>query len=304
MHRTEGGPAWDDVRLFLALYRARTVGEAGRVLGVDPSTVSRRLVALERNLSVTLFDRGREGVKPTEAAENLMPTAELVEHGVQQFAQAADGLEREVRGLVRLACPPDVAEVRLMPALQDLFREHPELTVELEPSESVRDLTRREADLAIRVVRPSRGDLVFKKVAAVRWGVALAPALADRLGVVDDWSTLPWLAFGERLEGTPAGRWRAARAGEAAPRLRTDSLYAQVHAAVAGLGATLLPEPTAAHYRLVPPRLTPDLEEDHASTPRADVFLVTHRALRAVPRVRVVWDRIEAVFAAHDPLSR
>ncbi|HYG68111.1 MAG TPA: LysR family transcriptional regulator, partial [Anaeromyxobacteraceae bacterium] len=70
---------WDDVRLFLALCRSRTLGGAARTLGVDASTVSRRLVALERALAATLFDRGRDGVAPTEAAERLLPAAEEIE---------------------------------------------------------------------------------------------------------------------------------------------------------------------------------------------------------------------------------
>ncbi len=297
MHRMAASLAWDDVRLFLALYRARTVGEAARALGVDPSTVSRRLVALERALGTTLFDRGRDGAKATEAAENLLPTAELVEHGVQQFAHAVDGLEREVRGLVRITCPPDVAEVFLMPVLQSLLHEHPDLQVEVEPSESVRALTRREADLAIRVVRPSRGDLVFKKVFAVKWVVAASPALVEALGRLEAWTEVPWIACGERFDQTPAARWRVARAGDTAPRLRSDSLATQLHAAAAGLGAGLFPAPTARHHGLVPPVVAPALAEDLESTPSQDVFLVTHRALRAVPRVRVVWDRIAADFA-------
>lgn len=297
MHRNEAPLAWDDVRLFLTLYRARTVGEAARVLGVDPSTVSRRLVGLERALATTLFERGRDGVKATEAAEDLLPTAELVEHGVQQFAHAADGLEREVAGLVRITCPPDVAEVFLMPVLQEMLRAHPELLVEIEPSESVRDLTRREADLAMRVVRPQRGDLVFKKVFEVQWVVAAAPSLVERLGQLQTWSEVPWVACGEQFDQIPAARWRAARAGDVPPRLRSDSLATQVHAAVAGLGVGLFPAPTARHHGLVPLNATPALAEELKTAPSQDLYLVTHRALRTVPRVRVVWDGLAAAFA-------
>ena len=100
---------WDDVRLFLALCRSRTVGGAAKSLGVDASTVSRRLAALEEKLAATLFDRGRDGTAPTKAAEDLMPVAEEIEQGVARFAGAAERLEREASGLVRITCPPDVA---------------------------------------------------------------------------------------------------------------------------------------------------------------------------------------------------
>src|SRR6185369_16099801 len=90
---------WDDVRLFLALCRAQTVSEAGRALGVDSSTVSRRLNTLEQVLSTSLFDRGHEGISATKAAEDLLPVTEEIESVMLRFASAADGLEREVAGL-------------------------------------------------------------------------------------------------------------------------------------------------------------------------------------------------------------
>src|SRR3954467_4975697 len=102
MQRTREALSWDDVRLFLALYRSRTVGVAAASLGVDSSTVSRRLVLLEEQPKTTLFDRGRAGVAPTKSAEDLVPVAEEIEAAIQRFATAAEGLEREVSGLVRI----------------------------------------------------------------------------------------------------------------------------------------------------------------------------------------------------------
>ena len=123
---------WNDVRLFLALFRSPTVGNAARSLRVDASTVSRRLALLERALSITLFDRGRDGITPTKAAEDLLPVAEEMEEVMARFENAAGGLEREVSGVVRMTCPPDVAEV-----VVDLLR-HPVRSlpsrVEIRPS--------------------------------------------------------------------------------------------------------------------------------------------------------------------------
>ncbi|HEU4533424.1 MAG TPA: LysR family transcriptional regulator, partial [Polyangiaceae bacterium] len=166
----QGSPAphdplpWDDVRLFLALCRSRTVGAAAGQLGVDASTVSRRLAALEQALAATLFDRGREGISPTKAAEDLLPVAEEIEAAMNRFASAAEGLEREVAGLVRVTCPPDVADMVVVPLLPELLGRHPALRVELIPGETVLDLTRREADVALRTVRPTRGDLVVTRL--------------------------------------------------------------------------------------------------------------------------------------------
>src|SRR5687768_13102834 len=89
---------WDDVRSFLALCRARTVGSAAATLRIDASTVSRRLAALEAAMDTALFDRGRDGIAPTKAAEDLLPVAEEIERAMHRFTNATEALEREVTG--------------------------------------------------------------------------------------------------------------------------------------------------------------------------------------------------------------
>lgn len=285
---------WDDVRLFLALCRARTAGGAAAALGVDASTVSRRLAALEESLSVALFDRGRDGITPTEAAEDLLPVAEEIEEAMARFASATEGLERAVSGLVRIACPPDVAEVIVAPLVPALRERHPGLRVEIDPGEVVRDLTRREADLALRTVRPTRGDLVVTRLATVRWVLAAAPELARSLGALRAWEDAPWVGWGERLSGVAPARWLAAHARGVDPVVRTDSLMLQLALVRRGAGVALVPEPSLSHYGLVPVKAGPALREAAGAWPTGELFLVTYRALRQVPRVRAVWDLLVA----------
>lgn len=281
---------WDDVRLFLALCRATTVGAAARQLQVDASTVSRRLVVLERTLNTKLFDRSRDGITQTKAAEDLTPVAEEMEEVMMRFERAADGLEREVVGSVRMTCPPDVAEVVVTPLLPELLARHPGLRIELHPGEALLDLTRREADLALRTVRPMRGDLLVARVTTARWVVVASPALAERLGTLRAWSDAPWISWTARLASVPPARWFAEHVRGVEPLLRSDSLRVQLAAAAGGLGVALIPEPSVAHFGLVPVKLTQKLRKDTASWPADELFLVTHRALRDVPRVRVVWE--------------
>jgi DNA-binding transcriptional LysR family regulator len=287
---------WDDVRLFLALCRSSTVGAAAKALGVDASTVSRRLVLLEQAVKATLFDRGRDGVTPTKAAEDLMVVAEEIEAVVRRFTTAAEGLEREVEGLVRFTCPPDVAEVVVAPVLRELRVRHPALRFDLDPGEAVLDLTRREADLALRTVRPTSGDLIVTRVATVQWVAAAAPPLARKLGPLKRWTDAAWIGFGERLAHLGAVRWHAEHVGGDYV-VRSDSLAVQLAAAAEGLGVALVPEPSVAHYGLVAIDVAPRLRRDASAWPVNDLFLVTHRALRDVPRVRVVWDALIARFA-------
>lgn len=284
---------WDDVKLFLALCRSGTVGDAAKALGVDASTVSRRLVTLEETVEATLFDRGRAGIAATKAAEDLMPVAEEIEAAVHRFTTAAEGLEREISGVVRITCPPDVAQVVLAPLLRALRGKHPALRFQVDPSEGVLDLSRREADLALRTVRPSTGDLVITRLATMTWTLAAAPAIAKELGTLKRWADAAWVGFGERLAHIPPARWYAKHVG-AEPVLRSDSLTVQLAAVTAGVGVALVPSPSLAHFGLVPIKLAPKLRAEAAAWPTDDLFLVTHRALHDVPRVRAVWDAILA----------
>jgi DNA-binding transcriptional LysR family regulator len=281
---------WDDVRLFLALCRAKTVGSAAAKLGVDASTVSRRLAALEEAMDASLFDRGRDGIAPTKAAEDLLPVAEEIEQAMTRFTNAAEGLEREVAGLVRVTCPDDVAEVVVVPALRELLRAHPALRVELAPGEAVLDLTRREADMALRTVRPTRGDLVVKKLLSLGWVVVAAPELARELGTLRAWSDAPWVSWGERLSHIGPARWLRKHAPDVEPMIRSDSLRVQLTSVANALGVALVPEPSVEHYGLVPVKLSKALREQAAEWPVDELFLVTHRALRDVPRVRALWE--------------
>jgi DNA-binding transcriptional LysR family regulator len=291
--------AWDDVRLFLALCRARTLGGAAAAVGVDASTVSRRLAGMEEALSATLFERGRNGIAPTEAAEGLMPVAEEIEETMARFASEAEGLERAISGLVRVACPPDLAEVTIAPLVPALRERHPSLHLEILPGETVLDLTRREADLALRTVRPVRGDLVVTRLGMVRWVLVAAPELVRALGTLRSWEDAPWVAFGERLSSIAPSRWLATHARGAEPVVRSDSLTLQIALARTGVGVALVPEPSVAHYGLVPVKTGARLREAADEWPSDELFLVTHRALRQVPRVRVVWDLLLERVGAH-----
>lgn len=293
--------AWDDVKLFLALCRNRTVGGAARALRVDASTVSRRLATLEQALATSLFDRGRDGIAPTEAAEALLPVAEEVEQGMARFGNLAQGLEREAEGLVRITCPPDVAEVVLAPLLHHLLAEHPKLRIALDPGEAVRDLTRREADLALRIVRPTSGDLVMTRLTTARWVLVAAPKLARRLGTVRNFAQLPWVGWGERLASIGAARWLQKHAKGADPVVRSDSLTVQLAAVKSGVGVALVPEPSVGHYGLAKLPVARHLRSAAEEWPKDELYLVTHRALHNVPRVRVVWELLLARWGERAP---
>src|SRR5689334_23331780 len=123
------GARWDDVRLFLALHRERTLAAAAVTLGLDPSTLSRRLVALEESLGSRLFDRTREGLVPTAGAELLLPAAEEMAAAHGRFSRDALAFEREAEGTVRLSMPSGLAESFVAPALVRLRAKHPRIQI-------------------------------------------------------------------------------------------------------------------------------------------------------------------------------
>lgn len=281
---------WDDVRIFLALCRSNSLGQAARALGVDGSTVSRRLAAMEEVLAASLFERGRTGVSVTDAAERLLPVAEEIEAAMTRFAGAAEGLEREVAGLVRIACPPDAAEVLVAPLLPRLFAAHPRLQVEIIAGERLVDLARRDADLALRTVRPEHGDLIVTKLLRITWRAAVSARLAPGRTRLRKWADVDWIFGTERLAESSPGRWCQSELEGVVPRVSTSSLRVQVAAVEAGLGAALLPAQSLPHYGLSALELAPPLRRSAAPWPEDDVYLVTHRALRRVPRVAAVWE--------------
>jgi len=291
---------WDDVRLFLALHRERSLAGAGARVGLDASTLSRRLAALEDSLAARLFDRTRDGLVPTAAAELLLPAAEEMESAHVRFARDASGFEREVEGVVRLSVPPGMADAFVGPALVRLHAKHPRIRVELDASVRLLDLTRREADLAVRTIRPQSGELVMRRLAASPWTPMVASARAAELGPVKLWSDVDWIAWGDDLAGIPPARWLAKHAPRVEPVLRTSHIATQVAAVESGLGAALLPASYARVADVAPLRHGKALKASVDELPENESWLVGHRALRGVPRIAAVWDFLVEEFQRGD----
>src|SRR5215472_977858 len=158
---------WQDIRTFLAVARAGTLAAAGRVLNVDYTTVGRRVRALEQELGLTLFERVRDRYVLTDAAEGLREAAERMEDGALALERRALGSDRTVSGVLRIATTDALAQILVLPALQALHERHPEIRVVLLTGGARLDIARREADVALRYVRPDAGELVSRRVARV-----------------------------------------------------------------------------------------------------------------------------------------
>lgn len=281
---------WDQIRVFLAVTRAGQLAAAAARLGLDVSTVSRRLDRLEEVLGVELFERSRDGTLPSAAAEAMLPAAEEMEQSLARFTAAVDAVETVAEGVVRLTAPPGVADAFVAPLLARFRELYPRLRVELEASIGYADLTRREADLALRAVRPQSGDLVAVRIVTTRAVPLASPAYAAELGKLKLWKDARWIAWAPDLMHIPTGRWLAERGLGDAAVLRTNHFASQLAAAEAGLGVVLAAEVFSAVRRLTPVVTARTLAAERDTLPSEELWLVGHRALRSVPRIAALWE--------------
>src|SRR5256885_3989979 len=161
------GAEWGDLRYFLELSRSGTLAAAARKLRVDYTTVGRRLAALEQDLGAKLFERTPEGLILTEAGQSIRAAAEEMEEAALLVEQRALGADRKLAGIVRVATTEMLGQIVVLPAVRALHEVHPQIRVDLATGAARLDLARREADVALRYVRPESGDLVSRRVARV-----------------------------------------------------------------------------------------------------------------------------------------
>lgn len=289
---------WDDLELLLALDREGTLSGAATRLGVNTSTIGRRLDAMEAGLGVHLFDRTPAGIAATDVAESLLPVAESMERAAADALRVIEGRETEPEGLVRVTAPPGIANWFLAPALVELRRRYPKLVIELDASVGYADLSRREADLALRGARPSSGDLIAVRLAEAESVIVASPERIRKLGKLARLDAIDWITWGRDLAQLPDAKWITANVDPAKVVLRTSSMDAQLHAARTGLGALLVGRPFLGWIDLDEVRLERALAKGLPALPRGALWLVGHRALRSVPRVQAVWEFIVEQAAA------
>lgn len=182
--------AWDDLKLFLALYRERTTGRAAAELGISQPTVVRRLSGLEQAIGLTLFERHSSGLRPTDAASQLFAACERVERGVCEFTAEVESLTQSSLNVIRVTLL-DHFEQLMVPLLRSFRERWPSVHVELLPSDRVYDLSRGEADIAVRGRnRPASDELVTRDLPACGFAIYASadsspgerPASIDEVG--------------------------------------------------------------------------------------------------------------------------
>jgi DNA-binding transcriptional LysR family regulator len=281
---------WEDVRLFLALIRAGSHQAAAALLGIDAATSSRRLQALEAQLAVHLFDRSRDGLAPTAYCDSLVPYAEAMEAAASGFQRGAESFERQAEGIVRITAPPGLANTFLIPALAEFAQLYPAITLEIDSSARVVDLTRREADIALRTVQPVHAELRMQLIYQGRACVAGCVDYVKRLGKIADWSETTFVRLGPDLAELPHAKWVARFARGSGVSVYVSGFPTQLAAVKAGLGLCVVPLPYLEVHALKQVSVRPALAADLTGLPVDALWLVSHPALRTVPRVAAVWE--------------
>jgi DNA-binding transcriptional LysR family regulator len=288
---------WNDLRYLLALAQGGTLSAAARRLRVDQTTVARRLAAAEAALGTRLFERVDRAMRPTPAGEVAIAHAERVERELHGLHGRIAGADAAAAGTVRLTSVPIVVNRLLAPALPALVAAHPLLRLELIAEPRNLSLTKREADIALRLARPQGGGTaVARRIGRLDYAVygpspgGLRPTSGPRDG---DAETLPWITYEAGLDELPQAKWIAAAArGAAAPVLTAGDAETILAAVRAGVGKSLLPCAVAERE--------PGLRRLGDATPvlSRELWLLVHADLRTLARIEAVIRWIERTVLA------
>lgn len=276
---------WNDLKLVLAIARAGSLGGGAAALAINHSTVFRRLNALEEKLGVRLFDRSPSGsYVPTAAGADVAATAERVETEAAALSRQITGTDQRLSGALRVTSSETLAFSVLTEQIARFRSAHPGIVVELVVDNRILSLSRREADIALRVTRPKEPELFGRKLADIGWTVYGAPSLVGDAGVADI-DTFDFIGWGPDVTGIAAADWLAERVAAQRIVYRASSLINQYTAARAGMGLVVLPcylGDSAPGLRRVVSRPIVELTRE--------LWIVTHADLRKTARVRAFFD--------------
>lgn len=282
---------WNDIRYLLAIARNGSLSAAGRALGVNQTTASRRLAAMESGIGARLFDRIDGRLAPTAAGELLLKHARRVEEEALAFEHALGDRDAALSGTIRLTAVESLIAGYLVPHLAGFRMDYPNIVLELVGDSGNLSLTRREADIAIRLARPTKGRAVTRKLADVGFAIYANSEMAGQ-GAGGDLNRYPWVLYDDALGHLPEAQWVTQHVGEARPALRCNSVRSLTAAVLAGHGVAMLPcyigDREGALVRIggVGPVVS------------REVWMLVPGELRGAARVRALVDWLVARFSA------
>ena len=286
---------WDDLHLVLAVFREGTLSGAARRLNVTHSTVFRRLGAVEQKIGGRLFERFRDGYAPTPAGETAAASAARLEDEVLTLERKLSGQDLKPSGIVRITTT-DTLSALVMRHLPAMRTQHPEIQLEIAISNAMANLTRREAEIAIRPTPAPPEILVGRRVADIAHAIYGSRAYLSRRDH-EELSAHNWIGLDDALAGTLIARWMQEHLRAAKFACRVDALPALRDAALAGLGLAVLPcyvGDQVAGLRRFAPKVLPEV--------RSALWLLTHDDLKRTARIRATLDFFAKALASERAL--
>lgn len=295
---------WDDLRYFLAVAETGSLSAAARQLGSHQPTVGRRIQTLEEHLGARLFKRHARGFSLNQTGQSVIDAVRAMAESATTVERRVTGRDARLTGRVRISAVDAIATLWLTPVLAKLQALHPGIEIVLTPASHSADLTRLEADIAIRLFRPTDGQLVARRVAALAFGLFAAPAYLEQHGTPErekDLARHALIDFDDRLSHLPESQWLSRASDGRPPVFRSESTLTRAAAAAAGIGISVLSlYGVAGQLGLL--RILPK-----AKIPKRDIWLVTHADLKQSARMRATLDFLAESFrrdrAIFDPDS-
>ncbi len=284
---------WSDVRIFLAVARAGSLGEAARRLGVSHPTVGRRIKALEEEAEQPLFRRTRDGLVLTDAGDGVLALAESMESAALSMERRLAGNHARLEGILRVSSADWFAAFVLAPVFVEMGRLHPAVVPEVIASYRLLDLSRREADVAFRIVPFSEPDIVQRRLMTMHYGVyATAEVVA---AAKDDPASVGLILMNAAQSHFPDVAWLIERF-PGSPRVFTStSRSVQAQMCLRGRGVAVLPRPlgdgTAGLLRI----------ETLGMPPARDIWVGYHQDLRHMDRLRAMLDLADQMLGSAAP---
>jgi DNA-binding transcriptional LysR family regulator len=296
---TRNTVSWDHYRAFLAVAQTGSLSAAARQIGQTQPTLGRQIDALERALGLTLFVRSPAGLTLTEGGQDLLPDAQGMAAAAEALLRSASAGRDETAGVVRITASEIIGGAVLPPVVTALQAKHPGLVVELALTNRSEDLLRRDADIAVRMVRPDQNAVVARHIGRVALGLYAHEAYLARHGSPQTLADLP----AHTLIGFDRND-AAARALDVDPawsrrlfRFRTDSDLAQLAVLRAGGGIGVCQAPLATQW----PELRPVLPETVSF--HLDIWLAMHEDQRRNRRVRATFDHLAVALRLYVDLT-
>ncbi|MBB3808907.1 LysR family transcriptional regulator [Pseudochelatococcus contaminans] len=281
---------WDDVRVFLAIAHTGTLSGAAVRLGAGLATVSRQIERLESALGLTLFSRHQNGYRLTDDGAALLERAQALEHAAEVLSEGS-AAQAGVAGRVRLATAETLANYVIIPALPRLAASYPDLTLEVVTDVQTVNLHRRDADLAVRLVKPTRGNVTIRRLGTIGFGLYGARTyMESRPQAAGDtrFEADRFITWCDTYGHLPAAQWVERVLRGRPPALATTTLSAQLSATVAGVGLGVLPHFIARRHDLA--CVQADLGIDR------EIWLAIHADLGHSRRIRVVAEFVTALI--------